>query len=167
MSNFKAHAYAGLSASIAIAISCIYYGMIGGFEQIKIVITAIIFGSLFPDCDTKSVPTRLYATGLILAIPYLLYMDLDLKLMLIPLIPFLFAQAGKHRGWTHFLITPITLFFTDFILRSITYIIQPEFRHIIDTITMYRLHIHGFAVGMMVHIFLDYISTFIKGKRKK
>lgn len=167
MSNFKAHAYAGVSVALAITISCIYYGIIGGLSQIKIVITAIIFGSLFPDTDCKSTPTRIYATGLILAIPYLLYMNLDFKLISIPLIPFLFAQAGKHRGWTHSLVTPLILFFTDFILRGITYIIQPEFRHVIETITMYSLHIQSFAVGMLVHIILDYISTFFKGKRKK
>jgi hypothetical protein len=162
LSNFKTHAITGLSSAIAITISCIYYGIIGGFSQLKIVATAIFFGSLFPDVDTKSTPTRLYAIGLIIATGYLFYIDLDFKLILIPLIPFLFAQAGIHRGWTHKIKTVLILFFTDFILKCITYIIKPEYRNVIDIISMYSLHIQAFAVGMLVHIFLDKISTFFK-----
>ena len=167
MSGFKAHALTGLSSSIAIAISCIYYGVVGGFEQIKIVIPAIFFGSLFPDTDCKSTPTKLYATGLILAVPYLLWMDLDFKLILIPLIPFLFAQAGNHRGWTHSLKTVLILFFTEFILKCITYIIKPEYKYVIDIINMYNLHIQSFAVGMGVHILIDFLSGIFKTKRRR
>ena len=61
--------------------------------------------ALFPDLDTASLPQRWYLRGMFLALLISLLlgrMDLFVSLALLALAPLL----HKHRGWTHWKITP-------------------------------------------------------------
>ncbi|MEQ9366551.1 MAG: metal-dependent hydrolase [Leptospirales bacterium] len=63
------------------------------------------FMGLFPDLDTGSTPRKFYFHGVIVILAAL-YIVSELRLLAFVAIASLAPMLHKHRGWTHWLITP-------------------------------------------------------------
>ena len=63
------------------------------------------FMGLFPDLDTGSTPRKYYFHGVIVLLACL-YIVSELQLLAFVAIAALTPMLHKHRGWTHWLITP-------------------------------------------------------------
>ncbi len=160
--NFKAHTILGTVSAAGIGYAAYHYNIVN-LSALKVAIPAIILGGLFPDVDCESKPSKIYATLLLVFSVYWFIRETP-GYTLLMLIPYLLAKMDKHRGWTHSFWVPAILFFTCFVIKSITYYIPVEFKHWAETITRYRLHIVGFSCGIVAHDIIDIISTFLKKK---
>ena len=104
--NFKGHFVGGVVVSAMISTT----SSVMITEPLMIASPAILFVfclfmSLFPDLDTASIPQRWFYRLMFVLLPFLLYkgeQDLFNIAAIISISPLL----HKHRGWTHWKITP-------------------------------------------------------------
>lgn len=129
--NFQGHIAGGIAAGL------IYSGVLrlSGYpiqEALPIPLTVTVLASIFPDSDTKSTPTRIFAVfGLVLSV-WEATRGQFLHILSYWCI-FGLAQASKHRGWTHSYFLPVAIMFSPFP----TYMVAAG------------------AIGLIVHYLLD------------
>lgn len=174
--NFKAHLATATVFSIGIGYATIHYNLVT-ISNLKTVIPAVVLGGLWPDTDTKSIPTKLYCLFLLIASIYW-YAQGTTGYTLLFLIPFLAAQIDKHRGWTHSLYLPPILFFSALIVNYLDrHFISMGYGDFVETesfiihwgetkdfLLKYSLQIQSLSVGILFHDIVDIISTFLKRK---
>ena len=151
--NYRNHLIFGTVTSIATPIIMNQAGFSLDMGDIAVIIPAVIAGSLFPDCDTASIPSRIYAIlGVIWSVFFFIF---EMNDFIIPLwLPFIFAKMSRHRSWTHARWLPVVLTAIPFFLFRLT-INYPRFHHIADLMYEYRLLFMAFSLGLITHLILD------------
>ena len=133
--NFKEHITAAAITSVPATM------VISNTQDIKensVIAMFVLIGGIFPDIDTHSHPSKIFAmAGFILA-TLLLYLGDSVYSALIG-IAFMICKTGKHRGWTHKYSLPVLLMIASFWI--------PYFEII-----------QAFAVGLVVHYLIDRMS---------
>ena len=118
-----------------------------------------LFMSLFPDLDTASIPQRWFFRGMFLTLTFLFFteqMEIFSILAFVSLLPVM----HKHRGWTHWKITPwlIILFliivFEYFRFRS-SLLSQLSVKHIIALMEEFWMYVFACVLGHYTHLLLD------------
>lgn len=95
--NFVDHSRIGAISSAIIATGSLYFYQ---FEQAVLVGIVVYIGSLFPDLDTDSIPSR-WAARLGLAFCcVMLYLEKPYPPAIVGGL-FMLLKADKHRGFTH------------------------------------------------------------------
>lgn len=152
---FKYH-LAG-SVAVAAASTGILYAMDTDISQNTLILcaVAVIVGGGFPDSDTKSVPSKIYALLITLSFPLLFYAGM-IWYWVAFLAPFIAAQMSKHRGWTHSPGFVFALVFLTIGIELISFAIPKELRLVQEIILKFDLQIICFALGVLVHIVLDH-----------
>lgn len=160
--NFKSHATAGIVSGIGL--TGLAYAMEADLSKNDMILIApmVFLGSIFSDLDTKSTATKWYATIMFLLLPLFIYSNIP-WLWITILVPFIAAQAFKHRSWTHSPWLIIALFFSNFIMAQIAGLTIPKFVPVeffilkyLPIIMRFQLQIDCFAVGILVHLVLDH-----------
>lgn len=157
--NFKMHLISGIvvSGGLVSAGLLLDYGMTP--NDIKMIVPAVILGSLFPDLDTESYISKIYAVFLVVILVFLAYNKL-LIFGLIFLAPYLAAKISKHRGWTHSYLLVVALFGLTQASAYLSGFIPGKYVWIVVMIVFYSLAMYSFAIGVMIHDFCDGRSPF-------
>ncbi len=132
--NHKAHMIAGIFAGVSIA------GFLSKYETREDAIVggvACFLGSEFPDLDTGSIPSRMFARFGFLAAFGLLYYDQAYYAALVGIF-FMFVKSQPHRGITHSYFLPLLLFLFSVVIFQ-----------------EYAIMLSCFGVGLLVHYILD------------
>lgn len=98
MSNFKGHLIAGSISSVALAAGSYY--LTGDVLLSTSWGSCVFIGSLAPDIDTGSIPSRIFAISGIIISAFLLYIGMTREAALIGIVYMAFS-SDKHRGFTH------------------------------------------------------------------
>lgn len=151
--NFKAHLSAGVIAGLTIPIIARKIGFDIPNSREFYMIPAVILGSVLPDIDTKSVPSKFYAVFSLLALIIFAIKKMPWHGVLL-ITPYLLAKIGKHRGFTHSNWIPILIIISPIITRAI-YIFFPISAEIKKIVFDYYWLLLSFAIGVFVHKFLD------------
>lgn len=145
MANFVGHLIAGLSAAAIISYSCASFSLLSTTEMLMIS-AATIFGSLFPDMDTKSI-IQLWTYRVIALALLLLYIHNITALLIIIPIAMMLPLVVRHRG----------IFHQIWFLTAIAGIVYMLLPCIITVSLCVRWGISfGFLTGAMIHLLLDY-----------
>ncbi len=151
--NFKGHVTGGAISSSFIFVSS-YFLAISIMEITEPTVLAAVcfFMSLFPDFDTASIPQRWFYRVVLVLVIYLYsiseYEMIALCAFLSPL-----PLLHKHRGWTHWKITP-------FIVSVIIIYLYDQEKGLLHedlkiTIINYLMFIISVVLGHYTHLFLD------------
>ena len=150
--NFKGHFCGGLITAI-IGVSTI----VATLDSLPHSTYAILFGlilffSLFPDLDVGSIPQRWFYRIVFICLCYVFFIEkykLGLLLAIFSYLPIL----HKHRGFTHWKITSITVPIIMALL--IEYILTGKLLYYVDFFEKYWLFISACTLGWWIHLFLD------------
>lgn len=143
MPNYKKHLFAGLVSYIILLCSFIYF-------KIKIInpfqlLLSSLFGSLFPDIDTKSKIQKTFYTFFFIVFIFLVINNeskLLITLSFISLIPLVVDHRGIfHKTWF--------IFFIGLLIFFIGYKYYPNHKSLITVNTLF------FVTGALSHLFLD------------
>ena len=154
--NFKAHFT--LSIVSAAGLTGIAYTLDTGLSEQDIMLIApmVIFGGIFPDTDTKSIPSKWYAIIMCLSLPAFFYYDMPWHWIAI-LIPYMAAKIFPHRNWTHSGFLVLALISSSSI-TEVLFILAPvpeKWNWIKEFVLNFNTQIIFFAVGIGIHILLD------------
>lgn len=116
---------------------------------------AVILGGNFPDVDTKSVPSKIYALMIALSFPILFYVGMFWYWFAF-LVPFIAAQIWSHRSWTHSMKFIFALVGIVIAAELISFAIPDKLQYIKQIILRFDLQIVCFALGVFTHKFLDH-----------
>jgi len=153
--KFKFHLAGSVIASAAT--TGILYSIDKTIETNTLVLCsiAVILGGIFSDCDTKSVPSKIYALMIALSFPLLYYADM-LWHWIAFIAPFIAAQMSKHRGWCHSWGLVFSLIGIVIVSELISFAIPDELEYIKQIILEFDLQIVCFSMGITTHILLDH-----------
>jgi hypothetical protein len=172
--NFGGHLIAATIGAVVTSHTMIKYNDFTP-ETAKIIIPAVILGANFPDTDTNSIPSKIYAALIILLSYYWFRIGTPIYIPFV-VIPYILAKRSKHRGWTHSLWLPFSLFlisilfktFNHFInIKIITGEIKLQSIILVKLFIKYQLAIESFSLGLLIHVIPDIISTYLKRRRLK
>lgn len=96
--NFSQHARAGLTASAFTGIASFFYYQ--KIDQPLLIGLVTFIGSIFPDLDTESIPSRWTARIGFICSLILLYNDKPTPVAIVGTLFFL-VKSDKHRGFIH------------------------------------------------------------------
>jgi len=135
--NFSQHAKAGLISATIAGIG--YYTFANDLKTAVMSAALVFIGSVFPDLDTESIPSRWAAR---IGFIFSLLCIATNKLLPAAIIGALFflIKSGKHRGFTHKYSLPALCITAWFFLGNVP--------------------CAAFGVGLLVHFGLDKISPF-------
>lgn len=137
--NFKQHAIIGAASSGIIAV--------GSFALTKNPAIALTFGvslfvgSIIPDIDTGSIPSRIFAVATIILAGILMYFGLDKHAAIVGIINAA-LRIDKHRGYTHSWLLIIVCSAIGIVAAF-------------GKIPEYFVLLAPFAVGLIVHYLVD------------
>ena len=148
--NFRSHLIG--SSVIAAGLTGIAYTLDTGLSEQDIMLIApmVIFGGIFPDTDTKSIPSKWYAIIMCLSLPAFFYYDMPWHWIAI-LIPYMAAKIFPHRNWTHSIGLVFALVGIVICSELISFAIPKELEQIKQLILKFDLQIICFAVGLIMH----------------
>ena len=170
--NFKGHFVGGIiagvaSVSIAVisgyAISASDYSLDRTISENMLVLSKIwsvaFFMALFPDLDTSSIPQRWSYRIILLMLLYFLIekkMDYFVVTAIISVLPLI----DKHRGWTHWKITPwiISIAFAiilEYYRSNSNWFSSYRWKNVVNTLEYYWIYIIASAIGHYTHLILD------------
>lgn len=151
--NFKAHAVGGVITSAVVS----SFSLIASTNAIEVSDPFVVFGicffmSLFPDLDTASIPQKWFYRCLIIVLCILFYFQ-EYKIISLISIFSITPLLHKHRGWTHWKITPfvisiIVLILYDRALNGSEYYIEEVF-------LSYLIFVFAVVSGHYTHLLLD------------
>ena len=98
MSGFKTHNKWGIASALLYGVGSYVYT--GNLKLSAISMVAILFGSLAPDVDTGSIPSRIFAWMGIALAAFFIVADKDRWAAIVGIIYMSFSSL-KHRGLTH------------------------------------------------------------------
>ena len=139
MSGFKEHATAGAIVGTIVGLGTAYvtsnmgYGFTFG--------VAAFTGSIIPDSDTGSIPSRIFAWVTIILSSILMYFG-EYKQASVVGIIYAALSCGKHRGWTHGWTFIIACFAAAYLTTK-------------GILPNYYILLGPFAFGLITHKFLD------------
>ena len=133
--NFAQHARGGLTASIVVTMTSFIY--FRDFDRSLLRGLMIFTGSLFPDLDTDSKPSKWAARiGLVVSVVTLALNKPYIAGMIGTM--FFFVKSGRHRGFIHKYHFPAICFILTWGTGNLFYA--------------------AFGLGLVVHFWLDGIS---------
>jgi len=135
--NFPDHSRAGLIASAMTATVGLFFGQ--HLEQAVLTGGFVYIGSIFPDLDTESIPSRWAARIGLVFFCIMAYLDKPWPAAIAGALFFL-VKADRHRGFTH-----KYWFIAVFIAYGLIY---------------EQALACAFGVGLLVHFRIDRISPF-------
>jgi len=149
--NFKGHLALSSICAAGAMICAPKVGIDITFQEMDYIVPAIIMGSWFPDCDTHSTSSKIYA-----AILFVLLIIFSLKRQpwygIALISPFIAAKLSKHRGWMHKYYLPTGLLVAAYFLpKFLTF--EPISSILID----YFFLVPAFCFGIVTHYFGDQI----------
>lgn len=142
MSDFKGHRNLGLLSSIVVMIVLLLLR-----HTIPIILTCgfiTLLFSIFPDIDTKSTPSKLFYSLIIVYLTYTYIITKQYRIANLVAIISLIPQILTHRGILH---SPITAL----VLPACVFIVFPGLYSIDINIIMYLSGVMGY----MTHLILD------------
>lgn len=139
------------------------------FNDLALIMPAIVLGGNFCDIDTESIPSRIYAAIGTLLTLFWVYSN-NYEFIWLIWIPFIAAKMFGHRKWAHSWKLPIVIVFLPLIIDLIMFYFNFNIRFIQDLIIKYRQSVNGFAFGICTHLFIDIkkikkIVRFIGGEK--
>ena len=172
--NFRGHfvggAVAGAAAGALMLVSG-YSGLGGagtaealagsneaGAHLVGVMLTAW-FMALFPDLDTASIPQRWFLRGMFaLLIAALAWGRLDLFVLLA--FAALLPLIHRHRGWTHWRITPwvIPLFLAsihEYLRAQSSWFLGFSWENVWEFLGRYWIYVAASVLGHYTHLLLD------------
>lgn len=135
--NFSDHSRAGLITSAVTITGSLFFGQ--HLEQAILLGAFVYIGSIFPDLDTESIPSRWAARIGLVFFCIMAYLNKPWPAAIAGALFFL-VKADKHRGFTH-----KYWFITAFIVYGLYY---------------HQYLACAFAIGLLVHFRVDRISPF-------
>ena len=112
---YKAHLISSIAVSASFPFLAKEAGINLSFNDLVLILPAIILGGSFPDCDTESIPSRIYAgIGALLTI-YWSYTG-NYEFIWLIWIPYIAAKIFPHRSWTHKVWFPVAVIFLPLII---------------------------------------------------
>lgn len=139
--NFSSHARAGLTAAAAVSVASFIY--FRNFDQAALTGLVLFAGSIFPDLDTDSIPSRWAARiGFVVSLT-MLYLRKPFVPALAGMMFFL-VKSGRHRGFIHKYCFPVFFLVLGAGTGNVLYA--------------------AFGAGLVVHLWLDRISP-LDGRR--
>lgn len=107
--NFKGHVIGGaVTSTIVSAISLIPIIPFIEISRPEVLFFVCFFMSLFPDFDTASIPQRWFYR-ILLVLLFWLYLEQKDEIIAIIAIFSITPLIHKHRGWTHWKVTPFII----------------------------------------------------------
>lgn len=136
--NFSSHAKAG--GVLAAATFGVNYLFSNSYKIAAMCAGLVFIGSIFPDLDTESIPSRWAArAGFIFSLACVFWFKTPLPAAIVGALFFL-IKSGSHRGFTHKYYFPILSLIIGFSNGNFLYL--------------------AFASGLLCHFWLDRISPF-------
>ncbi|MBF0237396.1 MAG: metal-dependent hydrolase [SAR324 cluster bacterium] len=175
--NFKGHAFGGGITGIGVAGLAVFSGAIPVTpEVLKQIMNAPLqhmnpvlmllsifavtwFMSLFPDLDTASVPQRWFFR-IMLIILGILYVKRQMDLFALVAFSVLLPVIHKHRGWTHWKITPwlvsafLAIVYEYFRVQD-AWFASFSWHNVLAFLKQYWIFVVGCVAGHYTHLFLD------------
>lgn len=155
--NFKSHLIGGAASSTVLLLGASQLFNLSGVNQIEmtsysVLFFSCLFMSLFPDLDTASIPQRWFYRMMLMVIPSVYFFGTPFQLFLVSLFS-VAPLVHKHRGWTHWKITPFILSLG----LVIAYDQNKGFYEIkrFDLLFNYSVFIMSFVLGHYTHLLLD------------
>ncbi|HIF69217.1 MAG TPA: hypothetical protein EYQ29_07865 [Candidatus Lambdaproteobacteria bacterium] len=120
---------------------------------------ATLFMALFPDLDTASVPQRWFFRGMFVLLAFLFFtrqMELFAILAFVSLLPVM----HKHRGWTHWKITPwvIALFLAvvfEYFRAKDSWAQGFSWQRVWEFLQQFWMYVFACVLGHYTHLLLD------------
>lgn len=135
--NFSQHARDGLTAAALVSVaSFVYYK---NFDRALLTGLVIFAGSIFPDLDTDSIPSRWAARVGFVSSLILLSLNKPYAPAIAGMMFFL-IKSGKHRGFIHKYYLPVFCFVLTARTGNLLYA--------------------AFGFGLVIHLWLDRLSIF-------
>lgn len=154
MMNFKEHVKGSALTAITVSALVILLGVKVGTSEIAILSLSIILGGNFPDIDTNSYPSKIYAwVGVIATIG--LFVSQSYGGIPFIWIPFVAAKMFGHRKWTHSIILPLLTGLIPVVQLIISFKRNDHIDLIISNKGIPAVALMGFTIGVLVHLFLD------------
>ncbi len=153
--NFKAHLISGVVVSCGLSVAGLMLDYEPIVSNIKTIVPAVILGSLFPDTDCESVPSRWYAIMLAVLFPFAFHHEMLWQWGLL-LAVFLAAKIFVHRSWTHSKWLVAALVFSSGIVGLISHWIPSDLLYIKDLIKDFEMQIIFFGLGIAGHVIFDH-----------
>jgi len=149
--NFKGHVIITSSIAVASIATVKYFYPNSQIDRLCYAGAAMVFGGMFPDVDTHSHPSKIYAFLSLIAL--IVFTVIKFPWFGVAIVaPYLLAKMSKHRGWTHSTIFPILCITLSIVLTERSYAFIGGSQWII----------WWFGVGLLIHILIDLISTRMK-----
>lgn len=142
--NFKEHGLAGLATGLLVGAGTFY--ITKRADQSIVFALVTLAGSLAPDVDTGSIPSRIFAWIGIIASIFLMYKGLFKPAAIIGVVYMAFS-SDKHRGFTHKWILP----FGCFIVGALSLKFPQLARY---------LWLVPFGIGLACHYVVDKIPPY-------
>ena len=167
--KYTPHLIGSIAVSAAFPFLAKEAGINLSFNDLALIMPAIVLGGNFPDTDTESIPSRIYAAiGSLLTIYWVASNNYEFIWLI--WIPFIAAKIFPHRSWTHKYWFPIAVIFLPLIIDLTMFYFKFDIRFIQELITKYHQAVNGFAVGVVAHILIDTrtlrkIVNFIGGEK--
>ncbi len=170
--NFSGHIAGGVGAGLAAGAVALGFGdelgahteEIGGVVVGRAAygwacfLTALLM-SLFPDLDTASIPQRWFLRGMFAALVAALYFQ-QTALFVVLAFAALLPLIHRHRGWTHWRVTPWLIAF--FLAVSHEYAVTRglwfgsfQWNRAVDLVAAYWPFVFASVLGHYTHLVLD------------
>lgn len=159
--NFKTHAAGGLiTASIITSFCAFSLNSILDIANPLLLFGVCFFMSLFPDFDTASIPQRWFYRALTVVL-IVLYLYQEYETISLLSIFSLTPLLHKHRGWTHWKITPFIISIIMLFLYDRTSNLSV---YSLDIISInYAFFVLAVVGGHYTHLLLD--SKYFKNEK--
>lgn len=151
--NYPYHLAAGAIVGLSAPIIMNEIGISIPEQQQLFVFPAIVLGSIFPDIDTESIPSKIYATFALVCLTVFAIKHRPWHGVIL-MIPYLAAKISRHRGWTHSLKFIFSLILIPLIVTLLA-IAFPSIGWLANLLLDYYITICCFAAGNVVHKILD------------
>jgi hypothetical protein len=135
------------------------FALEGNIQTLLSVFATALFMALFPDLDTTSVPQRWFFRGMFVLLAVLYFqqrMELFCLLAFVSLMPVM----HKHRGWTHWKITPwlIAVFLAmvwEYFRVKEAWVEEFSWDNVWRWMQEYWIYVFACVIGHYTHLLLD------------
>jgi membrane-bound metal-dependent hydrolase YbcI (DUF457 family) len=151
--NYPYHLAAGAIAGLSAPIIMKEIGISIPEQQQLAIFPAILLGSIFPDIDTESIPSKIYAAFSLFCLIIFAIKNKPWHGVIL-MIPYLAAKISRHRGFTHSFKLVISLILIPLVVTLLA-IIFPSIDWLANLLLDYYITICCFAAGIVIHKILD------------
>jgi membrane-bound metal-dependent hydrolase YbcI (DUF457 family) len=151
--NYPYHLAAGTIVGLTAPLILKEVGISVPDQQQLLIFPAILLGSIFPDIDTESIPSKIYAAFSLVCLAIFAIRHRPWHGVIL-MGPYLAAKISRHRGWTHSFKLVFSLILIPLVVILLA-IIVPSIGWLANLLLDYYITICCFAAGIIVHKILD------------